>query len=61
MKIRLKKDFIIPKGTEFECVDGNKREFIEDNYEASFAITKNTTGYFRIYKDCIEDDRFEIV
>ena len=27
-KLRLKKDFVIPKGTEFECIDGNKTELI---------------------------------
>lgn len=59
-KIVLKKDFIIPKGTEFECIDGNKREWIEGNYEASFAITNDTTGYFLVYDDCLEDDRFGI-
>jgi hypothetical protein len=61
MKIRLKKDFVIPKGTILDCVDGEKREFFEGNYEATFAITNDTTGYFRVYDDCLEDDRFEKV
>jgi hypothetical protein len=60
-KIVLKEDFVIPKGTEFECIDGNKREWIEGNYEAMFAITNDSTGHFIIDDDCIEDDRFEII
>jgi len=60
-KIRLKKDFVIPKGTEFECIDGNKREFIEGNYETTFAITNDSTGSFIVDKDCIEYDSFEFI
>jgi len=55
-KIRLKKDFVIPKGTEFECIDGSKREFINGNYEDS-----DSTGHFIVDEDCIENDAFEFI
>lgn len=60
-KIVLKKDFIISKGTEFECIDGSKTEFIKGNYEATFAITSDSTGYFIVDDYCIDDDRFEMI
>lgn len=60
-KLRLKKDLIIPKGTEFECIDDSTREFIDGNYEATFVITKDSTGYFIVTEDCLDDDRFETI
>ena len=42
-KIVLKKDFVIPAGTTFECIDGMKREYASGNYEAIIGTSKDTT------------------
>ena len=42
MKIKLKKDIIIPKGTVFENIDGSKVEFIFDQYDYLLALDEDT-------------------
>jgi hypothetical protein len=60
MKIRLKEDFIIPKGTEFECIDGNKTEWIEGNYEATLALNNDNTMRIAVNEDALPENKFEI-
>ena len=36
-------DLVIPAGTEFECIDGWKREYVNDNYETSIAAGPDHT------------------
>jgi hypothetical protein len=60
MKIRLKEDFIIPKGTEFECIDGNKTEWIEGNYEATLALNNDNTMRIVVNEDALPENKFEI-
>jgi len=57
MKYRLKKDFIIPAGTEFENIDGTKREFINGNYESLIGTSKDSTAYFSINEDVVTDNK----
>lgn len=61
MKIRLKKDFIIPKGTVFECIDGNKTEWIEGNYEANIALNNDNTMRIVVNDDALPENKFEKV
>lgn len=59
-RVILKKDLIIPKGTEFKLIDSDKRFYEGENLEAVINMQDTTTGY--IYVDpLIEDDRFEII
>jgi len=41
--MKLGHDLIIPAGTEFECIDGTKREYVEGNYEALIAAGPDHT------------------
>lgn len=59
-KLVLKEDFVIPEGTEFECIDGSKREFVNGNYEAAVLTSKDTTMEIQISEDELEcADLFE--
>ena len=58
--LRLKQDFIIPKGTEFECIDGNKTEWIEGNYEANLALNNDNTMRIVVNTDTLPRDKFEL-
>jgi hypothetical protein len=60
-KLRLKKDFVIPKGTEFECIDGNKTEWILGNYEANIALNNDNTMRIVVNTDTLPRDKFEVV
>jgi len=60
-KLKLKKDFVIPKGTEFECIDGNKTEWIEGNYEANLALNNDNTMRIVVNTDTLPRDKFEVV
>ena len=60
-KLRLKKDFVIPKGTEFECIDGNKTEWILGNYEATLALNNDNTMRIVVNTDTLPRDKFEVV
>jgi hypothetical protein len=53
MKYRLRKDIVISKGTIFECIDEEVREYYEDNYSTIIGLTKDSSGEF-IY--CIDKD-----
>jgi hypothetical protein len=59
--LRLKKDFVIPKGTEFECIDGNKTEWILGNYEANIALNNDNTMRIVVNTDTLPRDKFEVV
>jgi hypothetical protein len=59
-KLILKDDFIIPKGSVFDCIDNTKREWIEGNYETMIAINDCNTGHFIINDDSI-GEMFNIV
>ena len=60
-KLKLKKDFVIPKGTEFECIDGNKTEWILGNYEANIALNNDNTMRIVVNTDTLPRDKFEVV
>jgi hypothetical protein len=60
-RLVLKKDFVIPKGSVFDCIDGNKREWIEGNYETIVSINNDNAGHFIVNDDSLDDDRFEVV
>jgi len=62
MKAILKKDLIIPKGTEFEDISGSKSEYY-DAYEGIFSLTKNDAGNIIIDSEMIvlNPDYFEFV
>ena len=60
-KLRLKQDLIISKGTEFECIDGNKTEWIEGNYEANIALNNDNTMRIVVNTDTLPRDKFEVV
>ena len=54
-KLILKDDFVIPKGTEFELIPSNTvRTYVEGNYEADIATSKDTTMSIVISEDEIE-------
>lgn len=63
MKIKLKEDLIIPKGTEFENCDNTKIEFVDGNFNTM--IGTGTDGVVNIYlnQDVIRDnnDKFELI
>lgn len=59
MIYRLKKDFIIPKGTEFRNVDSTQTAWISGNYEAIIGITDDNAASFIINDDDLPEDYFE--
>jgi len=58
MKIKLKKDIIILKGTVFENIDGLKRDYVSGNYEALIDLSRDNYGSFVIGAD-FDKDNFE--
>ena len=61
-KIISKKDIIIPKGTEFECIDGVEREYCNGNYEALINLSRDNCGSFVIGADFNKRDfKYEVV
>lgn len=40
----LRKDLVIPAGTEFTCIDGTTRRYATGNYEAIIGLSKDSTG-----------------
>jgi len=44
MRIILKKEIIIPKGTVFENIDYSTTKFYEDNYDTYIELNKDTTA-----------------
>jgi len=59
MKLKLKKDIIIPKGTIFENIDNSSSEFIYDNYGYILALDNDTCA--RIIVSSENKDYFEVV
>ena len=57
-KIILDKDFIIPKGTIFELMEGDATFFKGTNYSASISVNKDNCGRFIVGTE-IEDSGFE--
>jgi len=60
MKLKLKKDIVIPKGTIFECIDGLERKYCKGNYEALIDLSRDNCGSF-VIGDEFNKDNFEIV
>jgi len=60
MKIKLKKDIVIPKGTIFKCIDGLEREYCNGNYEALIDLSRDNYGSF-VIGDEFDKDIFEVV
>jgi len=60
MKIKLKKDIIIPKGTVFENIDGLKRDYVSGNYEALIDLSRDNCGSF-VIGDEFDKENFEVV
>jgi len=48
VKIRTKSDIVIPAGTEFECIDGTKREYLQGNYETVIALDEDCKNYLSV-------------
>jgi len=44
MKMKLKKDIVIPAGTVFENCDGCSVRYGEENYETIIGLTKDSYG-----------------
>ena len=59
MKLKLKKDIIIKKGTIFDNIDGTKTEYWSDNYDVLIALDKNTSA--RIIVSSENKQYFEVV
>ncbi len=62
MIYRLKKDFVIPKGTEFRNVDSTQTTWISGNYEAIISITDDKAASFIIndeFQGDLPEDYFE--
>ena len=57
-KIILEKDFVIPKGTIFELMEGDAIFYGGTNYAASISINKDNCGRFIVGID-VEDSGFE--
>ena len=55
MKIRLKQDWVIPAGTEFERIDGLTRAFWNGNYEARLSTSTDTTASVYIDVQVLKD------
>lgn len=61
-KLVLTKDLIIPAGTAFECIDGDKREYVEGNYEHTFNFGVNDVASMIVTEDVLSDtDDFVLV
>ncbi len=50
-KLTLQHDLTIPAGTVFECIDGVKREYHNNNFEATVC-----DGNDRLIKVCLQKD-----
>jgi len=59
MKLKLKKDIIIPKGTIFENIDNSSSEFIYDNYDYILALDNDTCA--RIIVSSENKEYFKII
>ena len=59
MKLKLKKDIIIKKGTIFEDTSGVISEFIFDQYDYILALDKDTCA--RIIVSSENGDYFEVI
>lgn len=55
MKSKLKKDLIIKAGAEFECIDGETKEFVNGNYSYLFSLGKDDCGELIIDENMIND------
>ena len=56
-KIMLEEDFIIPKGTMFELMEGNSTFYKDANYKALISVNKDNCGVFIVGTE-IEDSGF---
>ena len=59
MDWRLKQGYVIPAGTAFARIDGTKRKYVEGNYEALIANSKDSTVSVVITDD-VGNDRPEL-
>lgn len=57
-KIILEKDFVIPKGTIFELMEGDATFYKGTNYEALISVNKDNCGRFIVGTE-IENSSFE--
>lgn len=63
-KIKLKKGFIIPAGTEFDLIPkGTKTTYYNSNFETFIETSEDSTAHFIINEDVINDnpDIFEVI
>ena len=63
MKIQLIQDYIIPKGTIFENIDGETRKYVSGKYSTILWPSKDTTMDIVIDDVVLEDrpDIFKII
>ena len=59
MKLKLRKDIVIPKGTIFENIDGAVTQFVYDNYDTVLALNNDTCA--RVIVSSENKDYFEVV
>jgi len=69
LKIKLKKDIIIPQGTIFENIDGIDTHYAYDNYEYVLGLDKDTCvtivvsseneEYFEVEYEVVKNPRFK--
>lgn len=59
MKLKLKKDIVIPKGTIFENIDNTSSKFIYDNYDFVLALDNDTCA--RVIVSSENDKYFEVI
>ena len=59
MKLKLKKDIVIPRGTIFDDVAGSKSEFIYDQYDYILALDNDTCA--RIIVSSENKRYFEVI
>ena len=60
-KYRLMKDIVIPCGSIFSCIDGEKRAFINGNYRMSLGLSDDTCGEVIYGIDPSVGDYFEVI
>ena len=53
-KIRLKKNLIIPAGTEFEDISGTTK-YLQGVYESVISLSDDTCAYLVIYDDVLTE------
>ena len=56
--LKLKKDFVIPKGTVFKLKDSDTTFYRETNYDTLIDINKDNCGWLIVGVD-VDDEMFE--